>query len=592
MTRETESKSCRFPSCKITPFQSSESLLSKVKELQYLLLQEYASPDALTTVCSDLISAIHCYSNIPQDSSMNHEKYQDYPNLELHNHSKSSKNANRLLNDDLKLIIHEISQHISKSSQPPPPSSKPDIGYFLLQLTYWLTKLLESVDANNMNTNSNDAEQKHHNDGDDRKASEQQIKESKVSVLAIATLISTVVSYIAVYHNSMEAGSHNDGRNQLSNCQNRRDHHHCRDAVSNDTDDDYIEVEEDDEGDGTDDTMETDSKVSRDDHSLSTPSSIQEYNSCGQTDVDEVKSSQKISSKVGNSLQEEGGQKNQPTDLAPIASIAYTSNNFINSTALTDIDSNTTTTNSNSKAANELKPTVIVSPSIAPVPKVSNIATTVIPSPSELNYAVRNSIDKAIHPCLPIVMTTNPTTKHFNARVLYSHGGKHLAGYPGLPPSLFNSTLSNHQPIIASTLLCPYCSLTLAKYTDSQMNQYYTCTHCHHHFPVTSPSSPTLTSTVSVASSSSLSPTHVKQHKIYRCKDCKKVFSDSSTLQRHRSVHSAERPFKCRTCFAAFKLKHHLQRHEKLHASLVTCTDCHRTFSHLSQLHNHIRRRH
>ncbi|EDV29159.1 uncharacterized protein TRIADDRAFT_9064, partial [Trichoplax adhaerens] len=77
--------------------------------------------------------------------------------------------------------------------------------------------------------------------------------------------------------------------------------------------------------------------------------------------------------------------------------------------------------------------------------------------------------------------------------------------------------------------------------------------------------------------------------KIYRCKDCKKVFSDSSTLQRHRSVHSAERPFKCRTCFAAFKLKHHLQRHEKLHASLVTCTDCHRTFSHLSQLHNHIR---
>ena len=572
-----------------------------MKELQCLLLQEYASPDALTTVCSDLIAAIHCNATLLQGSTVDNQDYSSYRNkMMMKNRCQKGEKSNPLLKDSLQSIIHEISQHISKSSQPPPPSPQPDISYFLLQLTYWLTKLLEAIDNSTPHV---EGKLRDGSNVDETKLS----KQSSSSLMAVATLISTVVSYIAIYHDAMgNYNQHCEGRSQMSDSHphlGRRHHHVSKDMTVNDDDDDddddLIDVVDHEDDNDTDDTMETDSKLSHDDQSITASSSLQEFDDDHQNNSNKCKLKKELSGKKLDILPKHDQEiDSHQSDLAPIASIAYTSNNFINSTALTDIDCHTTTTNSDCCISKEptTSPTIVSSSSA----QMANTAVKILPPPFDFNYALRNQADKTLHhPCLSNIMTSIPATPHFNAQILYSHDGKHLASY--VPPTtpLLNPTLGQHHPtnLLTSNLLCPYCSLTLTKYTDNQFNQHYTCTHCRHHFPIPLPSSSTLTPTTSASSTSSMTPsapppTHIKQHKIYRCKDCKKVFSDSSTLQRHRSVHSAERPFKCRTCFAAFKLKHHLQRHEKLHASLVTCTECRRTFSHLSQLHNHIRRRH
>ncbi|XP_009466890.1 PREDICTED: zinc finger protein 777-like [Nipponia nippon] len=51
-----------------------------------------------------------------------------------------------------------------------------------------------------------------------------------------------------------------------------------------------------------------------------------------------------------------------------------------------------------------------------------------------------------------------------------------------------------------------------------------------------------------------------------QCNLCKKIFSCSSSLQRHLRTHSGDRPYCCTACQKCFTRKTHLLRHEKIHA--------------------------
>lgn len=50
-------------------------------------------------------------------------------------------------------------------------------------------------------------------------------------------------------------------------------------------------------------------------------------------------------------------------------------------------------------------------------------------------------------------------------------------------------------------------------------------------------------------------------NKEFRCRVCKKVYTDLSAYQRHSKVHTEERPFVCLKCDIGFKMKVHLKKH-------------------------------
>ncbi|KAH7975240.1 hypothetical protein HPB49_025302 [Dermacentor silvarum] len=68
----------------------------------------------------------------------------------------------------------------------------------------------------------------------------------------------------------------------------------------------------------------------------------------------------------------------------------------------------------------------------------------------------------------------------------------------------------------------------------------------------------------------------------YRCKTCSRSFRHGSSLQKHERMHTGERPYRCETCNQAFSALAVLKRHKRTHTGEwpFVCPVCDKSFAH------------